>query len=274
VFTDQPLYRARAFEPVAAIGDVVMLLDQTGPIQKYTSPFFVVRGIEPVWGPNPHGVVLLWSQAAAAPAGYGTAPGNTALIPEAQTGNINNGSFVQVSNPKVLQGFYQQLVQLRWALRPLALTGIKEHDLELRVYMPGKLGKFGLFNAAPGYFNMADQFQDPADAIDSPAQNANQTLPAAFPAVHARDQANLTEMFIWEVNGPTFEIWNNGTAALTAGAIGLRVWGYRYDLAPLDASAPLSESRWIYGQLWKVPPTGSRIPVIPTAPYVAQPGQQ
>lgn len=271
MLTDGRLYRARALEPVASLGDVIFLLDQTGPLQKYGTPFFTVKGIEPIFGLTPHALLLLWSQSATAPAGYGTDVGNTSLIAEAQTGNIAAGGQVKVSNPKILQGQSLQLLHMRFALRTLALTGIKEHDVELQTSIMS-LGKFGLANAAPGFFNMADQFQDPADAIDSPAQNANQTLPAAFPAIHSRDVANLSEMFIWEQSGPVFQIRNNGSASLTAGAIGLRIWGFRLDLVPVDG-AYFTDKRWIFGEIWKCPPA-ERIIVVPTAPYSAQPGQQ
>ena len=273
MYTDQRLFRSQAFEPVAALGDVVFLLDQTGPMQKYGTPFFWVKGLGAHFGATPHELLLLWSQSATAPAGYGTAPGNTNLIPEAQTGNIASGGSVSISNPKILQGAPLQLLQMRWGLKTLALTGIKEHDLELQVFMPGKTAMFGILNAAPGYYNMVEQFQDAADAVDSPAQNANQTLPAAFPALSPRDNANLTEMFLWEQSGPTFQIWNNGSASLTAGAIGLRVYGYRYDLLPVDARF-FTDRRLVYGDMWKCPPTPREIPVIPTGAYTLQPGQQ
>jgi hypothetical protein len=263
-FSDQRLFRARALEPVAGLGDVVCLLDQQGPVKK--GPFFLVAGVEPVFGLTPHGVLLLWNQAgvAAAPAGYGTQVGNTQTIPEAASANIAAGASVKISNPKILQGAKGQLFQCRFALRTLALTGIKEHDLEMQVSLPAAAGKFSLLGGG-GFYNMADQFQDPADVIDSPAQNANETLPAAFPAVHARDQNNLAEMFIWEINGPTFVIYNNGSAAVTAGAIGIRCWGFRYDLAPLADDGSWVR-RWVYGPM-KAPNIDRPIPVIQTATY-------
>lgn len=273
MYTDQRLYRARALEPVAALGDHVFLLDQSGPIKKYKSPYFAVASVRPFRAPTPHGVLLLYAQAGAAPAGYGTAPGNTTLIPEAASGNLAAGAAVTIANPKLLQAANLQLVQMRFAIKPLALTGIKEHDVELQVFPFGKLGAFGLFNANPGYFNMAEQFQDPADAIDSPAQNANQTLPAAFPAVGPSDQANLSEFFYFEQNGPTFVISNNGSAALTAGSIGLRMWGFVYDLVEVDPGY-LEHDRWVWGSIRKAPSIDRPIITIPTAPYTAQPGQQ
>src|SRR5690348_11975851 len=104
MFTDQRLFRARALEPVAALGDVVLLLDQQGPVKK--GPFFFVAGIEPVFGLGPHGMVLIYNQAglASAPAGYGTQVNSTQCIPEAATGNIAAGASAKIANPKILQG--------------------------------------------------------------------------------------------------------------------------------------------------------------------------
>lgn len=270
MYTDQRLFRARALEPIAGLGDVLFMLDQKGPLAKGPSPYYTIAGIEPVFGIGPHGLLVLYSQGAAAPAGYGTQPGNTTLIPEAATGNIVAGVSVSIANPKILQQGPSQLFQCRFSLRPLALTGIKEHDVELQTFMPGALGKFGILGASPGFLNMVDQFQDPADAIDSPIQNNNQTLPATYPAVHARDQGNLTEMFVWEINGPTFKLWNNGVATLTAGVIALRIWGFRYDLVPLDPKDGGWGPRWVYGGIRPAPPVDRAIIAVQTATYTAQ----
>jgi hypothetical protein len=260
MFTDQPLFRARGFEPLTGLGDVVFLLDASGPVTKYTTPFFVVAGIMPVSGVSTHGSLILWNQASASvsPTGYGLTPGTATMIPEAKGGaNLADGGNGVISNTQILQGLPMQLFQVRFGLRTLALTGPKEHDIEMQVTCPGKSPLFGLAQAAPGFVNMIDAFQDPADAIDSPAQTANQTLPAAFPAMHPKDDANLREFFIWEDNGPTFQIWNNGVA-ITAGAIGVRMWGFRYDLVELDPvylSKRFAVERWLYGQLRPCPPT-------------------
>src|SRR5882672_359413 len=268
-YTDSRLFRAQGFEPALSIGDVIYLLDQSGPVKKYSGgglgePYFAVLGVEPIPAITPHGLLILWSQAAGGAAGYGLAPGNQNLIPEAQTGSIVAGGQVTISNPKYLQGQSLQLMQYRFTFRTLALTGIKEHDLEFQLYSPGKLGKFGLANAAPGYMNMVDQFQDPADAIDSPASNANQTLPAAYANQPPRDVASLSEFFTWEINGPTFQIWNNGAATLTAGLIGVKVTGFRYDIVPIDPGL-LTVNRWVYANVRKAPPTDRPIIVVPTA---------
>jgi hypothetical protein len=262
-------------EPIAGLGDVLFLLDSTGPISKYTTPFFVVAGIMPVFGVSTHGLLLLYNfaSASASPTGYGLQPGGTTMIPEAKGGaGIAAGGSVSISNPQILQGQPMQLLQWRFSLRTLALTGPKEHDIEMQVTSPGKTPLFGVAQASPGFVNMIDALQDPADAIDSPASGANQTLPAAYPSIHPRDDANMREFYVFEDNGPTFQIWNNG-AAITAGAIGIRLWGFRYDLVELDPRYLLSgngaQMRWIYGQLRAAPPTEGRIRVVATVPYTA-----
>jgi hypothetical protein len=285
-YTDQRLYRAQGLEPIAAIGDVLYLLDQSGPLQstqKYPTPFFAVNGIEPVEGLAPHNIVILYTSGAAAPAGYGTGVNNTQLIAEAVSNQqIAAGASVQIANPKVLQGLARQLLQMRLTPKTLALTGVKEHDLEMQIYLPGKVGRMGIANAIPGYMNLATNFQDPADSIDLPAQNANMTLPAAFPNQPNRDVANLHEFYLWEINGPTFQIWNNGSAALTAGSIGVRVEGFRYDLAPLSFIPPGTKDangmpigwvpKWVYGMVRPAPPCDRPIVVVPTSAYQAQSG--
>lgn len=273
MLTDQPLYRARGFEPIAALGDVVFLLDSTGPISKYTTPFFVVAGIQPAHGLTPHGLLLLWNQAgAAAPAGYGLGAGQTTTIPEIKSGNIAAGGSVVIGNPQILQGQPLEFLQWRFSVRSLALTGAKEHDVEVQVTSPGKTPLFGIAQASPGFVNELDAFQDPADAIDAPAQGANQSLPAAFPNIHPKDDGNHREFYVWEDNGPSFTIWNNGSAALTAGAIGVRLWGWKYTMVELDPrylAQNVGVDRWLYGQVRRCPPTDRPIRVLPTVPYTA-----
>lgn len=273
MFTDQRLYRARALEPVASFGDIVFLLDQAGPLKKYKTPYFAVASVRPFVSPTPRNLLLLWSQGATAPAGYGTAPGNTTLIPEAATGNINNGAAVSVANPKILQGGTLQLMQARFTVKPLALTGIVAQDIEVSVKPFGNIGGFGLYNGTPGYFNQSSQMADPADSIVSGAQGANETLPAAYANIDPADNANLHELFWFEQNGPTFTVYNNGSAAVTAGAVGVRIRGFLYDLVELDPSY-LTTDRWVYGAVRKAPDIDRPIITLPTAVYSGQPGQQ
>ena len=254
-FTDQPLYRAGALEPVAGYNQVLMIADQAGPITKYGTPFYGIRGIRPVRGLGPHGVTLLWAQAAA-PAGYTPAPSGM------PTGAIAAGGAITYPNPPPLQMGPQQLLQWRWSVRSLAIAGPVIDDLDFQVYQPNALPMYGTVNAAPGAANAADQFQEPSDAAAEPAQGANSALPAVFPQANPADQLNLSEGFIWENNGPTFKIVNNGIAT-TGGALGIRVWGFLFDLTPLTSDGTWVQ-KFVMGA-WRSAPQAP-IVVVPTAP--------
>jgi hypothetical protein len=250
------LYRARHFEPVADYDEVLMVMDQNGPLAK--GPFYGITGIEPVTGLGAHGVFMIWAHAAQ-PAGYGIAPAGMPI------GALAAGGQQQFVNPAALQLGPSQLLQARFHIEPVALTGPVPDDIDLQV-LQGAIPRFGIPGiGGAGSINMAEQVQDPGDAVPGPAQGANEALPAVFPAIHPRDQANLNEFFILENNGPTFRLVNNG-AISTGGAIGLRVWGFRYVLKPLsdDGSWDL---RWLSGA-WRVAPMGMPIVTLPIATAV------
>jgi hypothetical protein len=264
-FTDQRLYRARGLEPVAGYNEIVMLADQAGPIQKYKSPFFQVGGIEPIQGLGPHGAIVIYSQAAAAPAGYEFPTG-------AASGTIVAAGSTQAINMARFQQGPKQLLQARFSIEFLALTGAVVHDIDVQLYQPSAVGRFGTLNQSPGFLNAADQFQAPADQIVDPAQGALRALPAAFPALHPADVANLREFFVWEINGPTWKIINNGAASLTAGTVLIRLWGFRYDLIPLTPDYPQPWAQTlVFGTVRKTPvdPRGAPLPftTIPLAPF-------
>lgn len=269
MFTDQRLFRARGFEPVAAIGDVVYLLDQAGPMSR--GPFHFVKAIEPILGPAPHDYLILYNQGGlnAAPAGYGLKPGSVTTIPEVLTGNLVHNTSGQVNNPAILQQGKSQMLQMRFNLAMTALTGPKEHDIELQMFLPAAVARFSLPGAGvAGYINKASQMQQGADAIDEPAVGANMTLPAAFPANDPFDVANMREIFIFEDKGPLFVIWNNHNATdLTAGTIGIQLRGFRYDLELMVEDSDWVP-RWVYGRIQNAPPSDARIPVIPTAAFL------
>jgi hypothetical protein len=267
MITDQRLYRARALEPLTELGGVLFLCDQSGPMTTDDGPFFAVVGAEPFEGLGTHGVFPIWSQGAL-PAGYGTAPGNVVAPSGMPTGTIAAGAFAEYNNPTPLQQLKKQLMHCRFNLEPLALTGPKEHDLELQVFLPAGAGKYGINAISPGYVNMVNQFPDPASQVDSPAQGANQTTGTVAPAVHPKDDASTREFFLYGLNGPKFRLWNNGSASLSAGTVTLRMWGFRYDLAPLYQDNSWRPT-WLYGRVRKAPPYPGQIIVVPTAPYGA-----
>src|ERR1700694_1282806 len=254
--TPSKLYQARALEPVAGYEDVLMVQDQNGPLAK--GPFYGITGIEPVTGLGPHGVFIIWSQGAA-PAGFGPLPA------AAPTGNIGIGGSASYTNPAALQLGPLQLLQMRFHVEPLALVGGVADDVDIAV-LQGAIPRFGVPGQAPGVFNMAEQFEDPGDGISGPVQGANEALPAAFPAVHPRDQANLTELFIFENNGPTFKVINNAVAALSGGAIGLRIWGFRFVLSLLVDDGSW-QSRFLAGA-WRRAPLVPKIVTVPIATAV------
>jgi hypothetical protein len=256
VCSQQPLYRARRLEPVAGYEDALMIQDQNGPLAK--GPFYGITGIEPVTGLGPHGVFFIWSQGAA-PAGYAPLPTG---VP---AGNIGIGAAASFVNPVALQLGPLQLLQMRWHIEPVALVGGVADDVDIAV-LQGAIPRFGVPGQAPGAFNMAEQFQDPGDGVSGPAQGANEALPAAFPAVHPRDQANLNELFIFENNGPTFKVINNAVAALSGGAIGLRIWGFRYVLSLLVDDGSWT-NRFLAGA-WRRAPQVPRIVTVPIATAV------
>jgi hypothetical protein len=246
------LYRARRFEPVADYDEVLMVMDQNGPLAK--GPFYGITGIEPVTGFGAHGVFMIWAHAAQ-PAGYGAAPAGLPI------GAIAAGGSQSFINPAGLQVGPAQLLQARFHIEPVALTGPVPDDIDLQL-LQGAIPRFGAPGVGAGSINMAEQVQDPGDAIMGPASGANEGLPAVFPAIHPRDQANLNEFFLFENSGPTFKLVNNGVIT-TGGAIGLRLWAYRYVLAPLTDDGTW-QMRWLAGS-WRPAPAGMPIVTVPIA---------
>jgi hypothetical protein len=256
--SDQRLYRAQALEPVLGYDDVAMLIDNGGLQQKYDSAFFGVQGIRPALGFGPRGLFIIWTQGAA-PAGYAPLPGG---VP---TGNIASGAAAQFANPVGLQLGSYQLLQVRFAVEVLALTGaVSLHDLDVQQSV-GAINDLAIpAIPASGALNMIDQFQSPGDSIVDPAQNANKALPAAFPQTHPRDVANMTETYWFEQMAPTWTVTNRGGATITGGTVGLRFWGFKYFLNPLKPDDTW-QMRWVAGD-WRLAPPVQRIVTIPTVP--------
>src|SRR5437868_6801087 len=121
-FSDSRLFRARALEPVLAINEIALILDQNGPIRKYGSPFMQVLGVEPVFGLGNRGLTVIWTQ--------GTITAGYSLPAGAPTGSITAGSSVQFVNPTILQNGPRQLTQLRFNLAATALTGTVIDDFD------------------------------------------------------------------------------------------------------------------------------------------------
>jgi hypothetical protein len=261
-YTDQRLYRAQALEPVLGYDDVAYLIDANGPVNKYASDsegpgFFGVKSIRPTFGWGPHGLFVIWTQGAI-PAGYAAPTG----VPTGSITAGNNATFVAPA--QLALGSYG-LVQVRWSVGVLALTGaVALQDLDV-TQLVGSIQDFNLPNlSGSGVANMMEQMQEPSDSIVDPAQNANRALPATFPADNPFDNAQLRETFWFENNPPSWRVTNNGGATITGGTVGLRFSGFRYFLSPLLPDGSWLK-RWIAGD-WRLAPPVQRIVTIPTVP--------
>jgi hypothetical protein len=264
-FSDQRLYRARAFEPVAGIHEIVLVTDQSGPIQKYFSGgWFQVAGVRPVIFSQNHGVFTVWTQ--------GSVASTYALPTGCPTGSIAaSGGKATFPNPVGLQLGPKQAVQARFAIRPLALTGPTVDEIDVQVFNPSGIATFGTMNLSPGFLNMVDQVPMPSDVTVEPAAAATMTQQTSPPALHPRDQANLSELFWFEYNAPTIVVINESTSAASAGSVALRIWAFLYDLVPVGDSPALFEPRLMFGRMGRAP-KGWQGTTLPTAPYMAAAG--
>jgi hypothetical protein len=252
----QPLYRDGKFEPIAGYTDALFLVDAGGPVTKYAdegySSFFGVVGIRPFYM-GPHSFFAIWAHAAMS-AGYGAAPAGMPI------GALTAGGQQQYPAPAPLNLGSYGFVQARFSMEQVALAGPVLDDIDLGISF-GQITDFSLPQIA-GHYNAVDQFPTPADAIAGPAAGANKALPAAFAVVDPVSEANLTELFWFENNPPTFTLFNNGILS-TAGMIGLRLKGFRYFLKPLRPDDTW-QPKFFAGALRLAPPV--RIVVAPTVP--------
>jgi len=242
----KPIYQAGRFEPCALPGEFIMLLGADGPYGP--EPFYEVQFTEGVKGLGQRGLTLIWTQANAAPAGYGPLPSGIA------SGSIAAGAQSAASAPSTLSMGVRQLLQFRWNIHPLALTGPVLQDIDVLVNLPAAVARNGTLSTQ-GRFNMIDQFPLPGDQNAVPAQGASYTVPT-MPYQHPADVSNLTELFVFENTfTPSFTVANNGSATLSAGSIGIFVWGWRMDLIPVKQPYPKD---WIgvrkFGKDLMVPP--------------------
>jgi hypothetical protein len=223
--------RAGRLEPVADIGGRVMLLDTAGPLAgESPTGWYEVTFVEPVFGLGARGAVVLWSQAATPPAGFGT------LASGAASGSINAGSTV-TSSPNTFQMGRHQLLQMRWLPKFVgALPGsFAVDDLDLTVALPTATPRHMTLNQQSRW-NMRFQAPEPGDSTVAPAQGASQANQAAPVGLVPWDWLQMTELFIYEQTYlPTWTLINNGSANLTSAnnAVVLDVMGYRLDLAPI-----------------------------------------
>jgi hypothetical protein len=258
MFTDQPLYRAGALEPIAGYSDALFLVDAGGPVTKYRdqgySAFFGIQAIRPIFV-GVHGVFMIWAHAAM-PAGYGAAPAGMPIAALAAGGQQ------QYQAPVPLNMGSYGFVQARFTLETFALAGPSIDDLDLAIQF-GQIADYSLPQIT-GKYNAVDQAQSSSDVIAGAVQGANKALPAVFPQANPWDLANLTELYWFENNPPSFTLNNNGVVS-TAGAVGLRLKGFRYMLIPLIPDPKTWSPQFVAGA-WRNAPPGVRVVAVPTVP--------
>lgn len=245
------IYRAGKLEPVAEIGTFVMLLGPSGIVDgdSATNVWQVVWS-EPIFGPGPHGTVLLWSESSTPPSGYGaTLPGG------ATSGAITAGGTSQPA-PTIFNMGRKQLAQIRWQLKVIGtLPGSWAiDDLDVTLAIPAASPRGMLLNGQSRW-NSRFQLVQPSDTAQAPAQGANQSNPSAPTSISPPDWTNLTEMYVHEQDfTPTWTLINNGSVSMnSAMAVALDVFGFRLDLAPVNQAPPDWQARPFMGKMMQLP---------------------
>jgi len=233
------IYQAGKLEPAAPIGGRVMLLDHGGPLAGQSKTFVMgVTFVEPIFGPGPHGTVLLWSQSSTPPAGYGSSlPGG------ATSGSIASGATI-TSAPTIMSQARFTLLQFRWMVKVIGtLPGSWViDDLDVTLGLPAATPRGQLLNGQSKW-NSRFQPVESSDTAQAPSQGANQSNPANATLFSAADWANLTEAYIYEQDYlPQWTLINNGSVSMnTAMAVSVDVFGFRLDLEPIDTP----EAYWV-----------------------------
>lgn len=227
------LFDGTVFEPVAGIGGVIAMLGTTGGelVSGSDSPFFEVTYLDSIIGLGQHSTVLIWSQSTTPPSGYGNSPGTGTLPSGVASGSITSGGVSSKSTPPVFQMRQGEMLQFRWVTRVVAaLTGAAIDDLDVQFFVPQGVARWQV-QSDNGRHSQMFQFPMPSDTTSSPAQGNNMTQQGAAALINPWLQAPWTETFVYGTdNQPAWQIYNNAGSTLSVGAIGINVWGYRYNL--------------------------------------------
>jgi len=241
------------FRPVAQLGDIVALRGQDGLVQDDAdTPFYMVTHVEGSVALGVKGTVVVWC-ATAAPAAPYKADKNSL-----SGANLN----LQIAAGATLDfqpDFFtlqkRQFGQFRFLVRAVpdgaagALTGSID-DYDVRLSVPAANPRFGTQRLI-GVLNSAFQGHLPSDAAAAPAQGTNFAPSANFDN-DPFDKAARSELFVYGADfGGKVSITNNGAGAAAAGAIGLQMGLYLFNLVALPAEAV--EEQWILGYKEPVP---------------------
>lgn len=251
-------YAAGRLEPIAGIGDKLLLLGPGGVIaegQSQSETWFEVVFCEPVFGLGAKGTTLLWTQAGSAPAGYSLPASGAA------SGTINAGGQM-LATPSIFQMSTHQLLQFRWAVRIIGgLNSNVIDDIDVQFAAPAGAPRFTVLGGQSRW-NSRFQAPEPSDTAAGPAQGANQAAPAAA-GYSPGDYLNLTEVYLYEQTyTPQWTLINNGANALnvSGSAIGVDVWGFRMDVMAVPPQ-PEWASRWLLGKQRMCPPDFVVVPI-------------
>lgn len=277
----QRLYR-REFSPVTDIGEIVMLRNSQGGFLADAGypAFWSVTHVEAIPMLGLKGTTVIWCHTAAPAAGY-VADANAVAGSQLAVDIPQNGLMAALS-PAFCNLLDHQFLQFRHLVRAVpdsaagALTGAIE-DYDLLWSSPAATARFGTSKVA-GVVNAVGQFTEPADTQAAPARGSNQggtTNTQMDP--YESPTAVRSQMFVY---GPstgngnaTVSIRNNGAGATAAGAIGLNVAGFLFNVTPVPMGRH-AQKKFFAGRIIDVPAEVNldEVTVIPTGVQL-QPGE-
>jgi len=250
------MYR-RAAEPSLRIGQRVLILNGSTFQTEGESTAFEVVGIQEVGQLGQSGLLGMASVAAGFPAGYAFDKNAT----------VNQG-IAQGANPAIqpasLAAQRYQLVQARFKSKYLNVPGPPSiRDFDVWISNPANVRVLsGSASGMAGVMNAIDQYPDPIDTVALVAQGGALGYPTLYPGgdgLGEWEQAAFTEQWWYYNNQPSFQLVNNGSAAIAAGgtfAWFLKAWLVVYNVAPVVSSSLRSET--IAGETFNVPSALSR----------------
>ncbi len=211
------LYRYGTFEPVVDAGEHIKLL---GP----RPGFFQVEYVEPI--------PFIESES--------NRPG--IRLRDFNANNLADGGRVSVT-PAELQMGKHELLQFRWTVFETssgvglisAIAGVDFNEINIEVAQLAANRRWvtqsagGILNAAlllP--LASAEEAAWSLGTLITATANINRLQPLPWP------QLNLTELFVWEIDGPTFNIVNRSGAALTQGELRIAAAGFRFVCSEVD----------------------------------------
>jgi hypothetical protein len=227
----QGLYQ-EDFNPVGWIGDYAVLLTAQGATTGKTggkTGLIQITHVEPIFLMGQRGVIIIWLDNGAAPAGYLSDTNVVVGHIAAPSGGVPG--VITVPQVAFLQFKTGEFAVVRLRFKVSGITG-NLADYDYGIFNPIGVQR-GAFLHASSYINPIGQGQDPGDAGTLPAQGATVGLPATV-ADHPWRLAARTEQVLLEDGSLRIDIRNNGAAITAAGVIGLEATGHVFSFEPAD----------------------------------------